>query len=305
MATVEAHGAPAIGSRWRAHVAMLLFCLLISTSFTVGGLITNAIEPRALMFARFVLATFAMGLVLIATRSPIRITFEAALRYLVLGTLVASYFVVMFVALRHTTPVNIGAIFTMVPLMASGFAYVLMRQKLGLGQLAALVLAALGAVWVLFDGSLANLLAFELGRGEAIFLGGAASYALYTACTRWLHRGEPIVVVAFWSILAGAIVLAFAGFSDIRSTDWSSVRPGVWLGILHLAVANTAVSFYLAKYANTRLPAAKVTAYTYLLPVFVALQQGALGFGWPDIPVVAGIAVIAVAMVLLQRTADR
>lgn len=289
---------------WRAHGAMLLFCLLISTSFTVGALITDAVEPVAMMFARFVMAAVVMGGVVLTLGVPLKITPGAALRYSFLGSLISAYFVAMFEALRWTTPVSTGAIFTLVPLMASGFAYLLMRQRVGGGQLAILVLAAFGALWVLFGGSLAALTRFEVGRGEAIFLAGAASYAFYAAANRWLHRGEPIVLVSFWSMVAGMVLLFIAGFADIRATAWGDLPIGVWLGLVHLAVANTAVSFFLVKYATTRLPAAKVTAYTYLLPVFVTFQQGALGLGWPSASTLAGVAVIAAAMAALQKTRD-
>ncbi len=289
---------------WRAHGAMLLFCLLISTSFTVGALITDAVEPVAMMFARFVLAGLVMGAVVVCLRVPIRITPLDGLRYAFLGTLISVYFVAMFEALRWTTPVNTGAIFTLVPLIAAGFAYILMRQKVAPRQLAILGMAATGALWVLFGGSIEALARFQIGRGEAIFLVGALSYGFYTAANRWLHRGEPILTITFWSIIAGALVLFVAGFAVIRATDWTNLPVGVWLGLVHLAVMNTAASFFLVKYATTRLPAAKVTAYTYLLPVFVAFQQGALGLGWPSLSVLAGVAVIALAMVLLQRTPD-
>ncbi len=50
----------------RGHLAMLLFALLISGSFTFGGIIAPLVDPAAMNAVRFVVATVLMGAVITA-----------------------------------------------------------------------------------------------------------------------------------------------------------------------------------------------------------------------------------------------
>jgi len=55
----------------------------------------------------------------------------------------------------------------------------------------------------------------------------------------------------------------------------------------------------LLQFASLRLPSAKVMAYTYLTPTWVAGWQAALGHGLPGEMVLVGVALTAAALFLL------
>ena len=118
-----------------------------------------------------------------------------------------------------------------------------------------------------------------------------------------LHDDQPLIPLTFWTLVVGSVLLAIYGWQPITQTDWASVPPGVYLGIVHLAIFTTAITFYLIQYASVTLPSAKVMAYTYLIPAFVLAQNIVLGAPWPGVSVIAGVGVIAAAMLLLQRAA--
>ena len=285
----------------RANAAMLLYAILVSTSFPVGAAITHGLDPVVLTMLRFCMATLVLAIFL-GLRGELTLPGPGALlRYAAIGLTMVIFFVAMFEALRWTDPLSTGALFTLVPLMAAGFAFVLNQQRSGGAQLGCLLVGAIGALWVLFDGSLGKLLGLSLGRGELIFALGCLSFALYSPLIARLHRGEPISVVTFWSIAAGAIMLTLYSAPRLVELDWAAVPGGVWLGVAYLATFNTAGTFLMAKYASVCLPGHKVMAYTYLTPALVALMEGALGHGWPAPIVVVGILLTASATFLLQR----
>lgn len=285
----------------RAHGAMLVYAALISTSFPVGAAITHDLDPIVLTFLRFVVASMAFGAVVLAAGGCARPAPRDLLRYAVISLTMVVYFVTMFEGLRWMDPLSGGAMFTLVPLVAAGVTFLVNRQRCSPAQLACLVLGAAGAVWVLFDGRVDRLLAFSLGRGEAIFAVGCLAFACYAPAVRRLAGGESIMVLTFWTIVAGAVLLGIYTAPRLVATDWAAIPARAWLGIAYLAVFNTAGTFYLAKTASMALPGFKVMAYTYLTPAFVALLEGALGHGWPVWSVVVGIAVTGAATVLLQR----
>ncbi len=281
---------------------MLLYAVMISTSFPVSKAITDALEPAVLSLVRFILAAAVSGVLIFSHERWFWPRPVALLRYLTIAASMVIFFLAMFEALRWTDAVSTGAIFTLVPLASVAIAFALMRQRTGPRQLFYLILGGAGAVWVLFDGSLAHLLSFRLGKGELIFAIGCISYGAFGPLVAHFHRGEPIMVMTFWSLALGALILAVVGAPGVLRTDWTAVPPGAWLGVVYLAVFNTAGSFFLFKSASVVLPASKVMGYTYLTTAFVVLLEALLGHGWPTLSVAAGLAISVSATVLLQRT---
>ena len=125
---------------------------------------------------------------------------KAPWRFAIMGVLMAIYFVTMFIALTMTLPVATSAVYTLVPLMTAGTALILVGQKSGPMVLLSLVIAALGSIWVIFRGDLRALLRFDVGRGELIYFIGCVAYAIYTPLLRRYSRGEPALVLSFWTL---------------------------------------------------------------------------------------------------------
>lgn len=286
----------------RAHGAMLLYSFMISTSFPVSKAITPYLDPVALTLVRFVLAASLFGVLTFSRERWIWPGPAQILRYFVISACMVIYFLAMFEALRWTDAVSAGAIFTLVPLVSVAVAFALMRQRTGLRQLLYLLLGGAGAVWVLFGGSLEHLLVFRLGKGELIFAIGCLTYGAYGPLIARFHQGEPISVMTFWILALGAFMLAVVGAPGVLRTDWLAIPAILWMGVVYLAVFNTAISFFLFKSASVVLPASKVMAYTYLTTAFVVLSEAMLGHGWPTLSVTAGLALSVSATVLLQRT---
>lgn len=279
---------------------MLLYVLLISTSFPVGVAITADLDPVVLTMFRFMLATgiFA-GLVSVAG-GWYRPNARQMAGYAWIGGLLAFYFIAMFEALRWTTAINASAIFTLVPAMAAVIAWFLLRQRISKLQLVCLGFGAMGAIAVLFGEDLAKLSAFSLGYGEALFFAGCIAFAAYMPFVRRLHGSEPLSSFTFWVLLAGSVLLFLVAAPKLAAIDWANLPVKVYLGIAYLAVFPTAGTFYLGKFASLRLPSGPVMSYTYLVPGFVVLEELALGGSWPGAYVIAGALLAAVATLTLQ-----
>ena len=165
----------------------------------------------------------------------------------------------------------------------------------------ALVVGAIGALWVIFRADWAAFRAFEIGQGEIIYLWGCAAHAIYTPMVRKLNRGEPAVVFTFGMLVAGCLILTLYGWSDIAATDWMNLPAIVWIGLFYVAICASAATFVLLQFATLYLPSAKVMAYTYLTPSWVILWEIALGNGAPTGLVLIGIALTCVALAMLLK----
>lgn len=283
------------------HLAMLLFSALVAGSFSLGSLAANEIAPAAMTAARFFLAAGIIGGAAMATTGLPRSAFVAPWRYVVMGSLLAVYFVLMFEGLKTAAPVSTAAVFTLTPLMAAGFGWVLLRQRLTSRMAIALLLGGVGALWVIFRADIAALLSFQIGKGEAIYFWGCMAHALYAPVVRKLNRGEPAVVFTFGTLVAGSVVLLIHAWSDLRATDWANLPPIVWITMIYITIFATAATFVLLQFATLRLPSSKVMAYTYLTPSWVILWEIALGNGAPPGLILIGVLLTIVALGLLLR----
>lgn len=284
---------------FKGHAAMLLFSALVSVSFILGNLTANLIAPQAITAARFGVAVAAMLAVVALRGEWQRAHMVAPWRYLLPGGCFAIYFALMFEALKTAPPVNLAVIFTLTPLF-SGVADRLFNKR-GIRPIVALalLLGAVGAVWVIFEGDMARLLRLQLGRGEAVFALAVLIHAIYPAAMPWISRGEPAASVSLLSLIAGALIICAVGAPAIANTDWSALPPIVWGTIGYLGIFATAISFLCVKYASTILPSAKVMAYTYLVPFWVALGAGFTFGTWPAPHTWLGGTLIAAALLTL------
>lgn len=285
----------------RGHLAMLAFSALVAGSFSLGALAAPLVDPAALSALRFFLAGLLVGVAALATTGLPRAAWVAPWRYFVLGGLLAAYFVLMFEGLKTAQPVSAAAVFTLTPVMAAGFGWLLLRQRLTGRMALALVIGAAGALWVIFRADLSALLAMEIGPGEVTYFWGCVAHALYAPMVRKLNRGEPAVVFTFGMMVAGTVLLAIWGWPAIRATDWAALPPIVWITLAYVAIAASAMTFVLLQYATLRLPAAKVMAYTYLVPSWVILWEIALHGAVPPGLVLAGVAMTGLALWLLLK----
>ena len=290
-----------LAPRQAGHLARLAFSALVAGSFSLGAMAAPLIDPAALTVPRFALAGALVGAAAVASGKIDRKALAAPWRYVVLGGLLAIYFVLMFEGLKTAAPVSAAAVFTLTPLMAAGFGWVVLRQKVTARMALALTIGAAGAVWVIFRGDLASAMRLQIGRGEWIYFWGCAAHALYAPMIRRLNRGEPAVVFTFGMMVAGLLLLCLYGWRAVMATDWANLPAIVWICLIYVSVAASALSFVLVQFATLRLPAAKVMAYTYLVPSWVLLWEIALGRPVPPAVVLVGVVLTIGALGLLLK----
>jgi drug/metabolite transporter (DMT)-like permease len=296
---------PSVSPRALAHLGMLLFAAFIAGSFTSGALAVPYLAPAPLNAVRFILAALLMGAFAFGIARQKFALPKAPWRFGITGFLTAIYFVTMFIALTMTLPVATSAVYTLVPIMTAVTAYFLVGQRAGPAVLLSLLLAGIGAIWVIFRGDLDALLRFDVGLGELIYFVGCVAYAVYTPLLRKFQRGEPALVLSFWTLTATALWITAYGLPEILAVDWLHLPAVVWWVLLYLAVAPTAICFFLIQFASRHLPAAKVIAYGYLTPAFVIIFEGVAGHGWTTLSVVIGASVTVLGLVVLALVPDR
>lgn len=283
---------------------MILFAVLIAGSFSIGHLAAPHIAPAALNAVRFVMACAIMGTGVFVLLKRLPQFPPHAWRILILGALMATYFILMFTALQITGPVSTGAVFTLIPFMSAIFGWLFLRQVSRSAVFASLIIAASGSIWMIFRGDIDALLKFDIGRGELIFLVGCACHAAYAPLVKRFNSGIPVVEFTFWTLVATTIWILLVGLGDITATRWLELPNIVWWVIAYLSVFTTAITFFLVQFASMRLHATKVLSYGYLTPGVIILIEGAIGHGWASVSVGFGALVTIAGLVLLALSPD-
>jgi hypothetical protein len=120
------------------------------------------------------------------------------------------------------------------------------------------------------------------GRGEAVYLIGCVSHAIYTPTVRMLNRGEGPLAFTFITVTATAMWTTAMVCRTFGATDWAALRPLCVVGdCLYCAVCHGGIKHAVGD--RLAPPACgNVMAYTYLVPSWVIV--GSVIAGLPGVP---------------------
>lgn len=258
-------------------------------------------DPIVLTLVRFLLATLLFTTYIIRKFGFVNPGFIALLRYSFISAVLVGFFWLMFLSLRTTSPLNTGVIFTTVPGISGFFSWFILRERLGKYCILALVIAMVGALWVIFEGDIPRLLKMQLNHGDLLFFAGCMLMALYMPLVKLLHRGEPMAVMTFWILVTGCLWLLLFACTKLPTVPWASIPRKVWLGIVYLAFFTTIITFFISQWATLRIGPTRVMAYSYLYPPLIVLIEWILHHQIPPLKTMIGVMIILPSMVIVQR----
>ena len=281
------------------HMAMLMFSLLVSGSFVLGSIIANLISPDLVTFLRFLIAFIAIAILILYQSKFCFLKYLSIGRSLILGALISIYFITMFEGLKTASSTSMAVVFTLTPLLAGFFDLIFSNRVMSKKVWITVVVAAIGALWIIFDGNIQNFINFKVGYGEKLFFIGCICHALYAALIPKFNNGEPAIIQTFGTLISGIIILGLFSNKEIIYHSWIDFPVIVLLTILYLAIFATATSFFLIQYSAVRLSSIKVMAYTYAVPIWVVLLQIIFLQQLPNIITFVGAFVILVSLLIL------
>ncbi len=288
---------------WLIHSLMLFAAIVVSSSFTVGEAITHGLDPAVLLLIRYVVAVLCLAPFILWRYRHFRPGIRQLGGYSLVSASTVGFFWCMFEALRYTTAINTSIIFTLVPGISGIYSALFLHERLGRHRLLALFCGMVGALWVIFQGDVARLLALDVNHGDLLFLAGCFIMAAYTPLVKTFHRQESMVVMTFWVLVTGLGWLLLLAIPRLASVQWHEVSTKVWAGIAYLAIFSTIITFYLTHIATLFLGPTRVMAYSYFYPAFVLLLNWFFGKGLPPVIILPGVIVVSLATIVLQHGA--
>lgn len=266
----------------KAHLVMVIWTLLVASSFPASAKFSPQLSSTLLVSLRFVVAGVIMYAFIRQVHRPTGNYPFAPFVYLLLGLLLAGFFSLMFTSLHYTTPLTLAALSLTQPLMAYIQACFLRLERPTLRRSAELLVAAGAALIIVSHGEPHQLLEMHWGRGQSLFLIACFLGAGYLTLTRWFTDHHLILPHAYtttcYSLLAGGVAIALPQIVLGHLPEFISLLTWHDIGWLtYLMLFTTLLTFWMFQYATLNLSPSLVSAYGYLPPLVVLLVSVVIG----------------------------
>ncbi|ABZ77102.1 protein of unknown function DUF6 transmembrane [Shewanella halifaxensis HAW-EB4] len=281
------------------HLQMLLFTFVIAMTFPIGKQLMLEVPPMIATWLRYIIAAILFTLLLAVTRRLRLPSWKSLVRYTLVSLPSLLYFTAMFSALTQTAAFATSALYTSVPLITA-LLVVLVNRHLGkLSNWAALGLGFVGALALVMQQASDSSIDVTWNSGYTLFMLGCIAMAANPLIIKACYREEGFMVFTGWSLFAASLLLSLALMPEIVAYNWLQVSSDAWLATLYLAIFATAISFFLFQRASVSLAPQQVSAYVFLIPVFVLLTGESIEVNWNyTIPAILSV---TFTMALLMR----
>ena len=291
------------GNAW---LLLTLATLLWGGNAVAGKLAANDWLPFTLTTTRWacaclLLAPFAWG--------PLRRDWPVLREHLVLifalgGLGMCLFNLLMFLALNHTSAINVSIEQASMPLLIMIANFVVLRQRVRALQLLGLALSILGVLVTTTGGRPLDFFTGGLNRGDALMLLACVFYAGYTFGLRW--RPALHWLSYMWAISVAALLttLPFTAW-ELGGASQPLPGPDGWLALGYVVVFPTIVSQIAYARGVELIGGNRAGQFINLVPVFgAALAVAILGerFAWYH---ALGLALVLGGITLAERVAAR
>lgn len=176
-----------------------------------------------------------------------------------------------FYAMKTAGVANANWLIAGTPAVVALLGWVFLKEKLGPLAVAGLFVSGFGVLLVVGLGT-RGLGMFALsGWGDAMMAISAVNWAVFQILSRILVTSRPPTYTAFWiNIFAVAIQIALVAGTGQDMTQLCRLSPQSWGAMFFLGCICSGLCYVLWYDGLSVMPAAKVTAFQFLQPIFGA-----------------------------------
>jgi drug/metabolite transporter (DMT)-like permease len=231
---------------------------------------------------RTLAATVSLALLLwvVEGRRALKIDL-AAIRFFLLGLMMASFFVVYTVGIYYSNPISAATAQVAGPLVSAVTVRIVTGSRFDPGFGVALGLTLLGG-GILSASSLVGSGSVTLGGGEVVVLLSNALWALYSIKAQaWfdrasqLHRAYVASLSSMgWLIACSLVMIVF----ELARSPFGVSNAWTWAQLLVVAVLASGIGGYFWNIGASRLGVAVASLWVNLVPFFAVLWAMIYGF---------------------------
>lgn len=289
-------------ARARAVAFLIGATLFWAGNYVVGASAVRDMTPLSLVYLRWIIAVGPLLLVAQLVERPA--WGEVLRRWALLSLLSAlglgAYTLLLYEALRHTSPLNAALINSFNPAVILLAAAIFLREQVGWRGVLGVGLGLLGVILVLTKGCPLSLFGIRYNSGDLLMLIAIACWTAYTILARRLRGIPPIASTAVQALILVLAMTPIALVVGMRPPTTASASGS----LLFIGVFPSFVSYLLWNSALTMIDAGKAGIFLNLITVFTAVASIALGHPITLAQVLGGILVLGgVYIATLKRKA--
>lgn len=286
----------------QAHIFVLLATFFVAGSFLASQKLATLINPYSLTLLRFVVSFILLApFILLSTTKREKIKAMIP-RAMIISFFYSAYFLTMFEALKTTTVLNTGTLYTLVPLVTAILAFFIFKEKISLNKFFVYIIGLIGTIWVVFKANLGLFFEFSLNGGDYIYLLGTFSMCLYSISLKLVYRkGDNPIVMVFCTLIGGMIWMGLFVFLFNEPLNWDLIKGDAVYSMGYLATVTTLFTLYLFQKATIVLGPTKVMSYVYLNPIAVVILLLIIDNVKIETIIIPGILISSIATFLLQK----
>jgi drug/metabolite transporter (DMT)-like permease len=268
------------------HIFMLIFAFFAALGHPVGRIIVREMHPVLLGTISLFIGLVVLVIYVVCTgrlKVLLGVRPRDVLMSAGIGVFGFFFFQILTFSALSRIPASVNAFLINTSVVyISLLAAVVLKERIPAGRIAAIALALVGMLLVVFNRGFQFESAVDL-LGCLFSILGAIVFSIYSVFgKKLLERNDPVVVVTI-AVAAGSILLVvFAGLT-VGYSSLSRVSGAAWLLTLLLGVTMIGLAYPLWFIGLKRLPASHVSLYIYMAPLFAVLLSFIIlreTFGW-------------------------
>lgn len=290
-------------SHGRLYALLILMILLWGGNFVVGKIALRSFPPlfvaglRAVLSGIMILPVYFWDIRRPQTRAPW--TAQEIPQLLLAGVVGVVLNQVLFVfGLSRTSAAHAAIVASMMPMIALLLASIAGHERIGPVKIAGVALAASGVALL------------QIGRnsahgpsllGDLFILLSVFALAAYTVFGKSVAMRHGSITVNTFAYVGGGLLILPAVFWQGARMDLGAVGIAPWLSVLYMALFPSVIAYLIYGYALQHLPASRVSAFSYLQPLFATSLAAIFLHEIPGGGFIAGAALVLFGVGLAER----
>jgi drug/metabolite transporter (DMT)-like permease len=232
--------------------------------YVVSDVVLHIIPPFTLLTIRLMMG--AIVLAPFVLRQATRPTRREIVQMMMVGFVGFGISVgAQFVGTDKSTAVNGTLVTSASPAFILLFAALILREKLTMQRIGAVLLATIGVV-VIVDPAQADF-GSQTFAGNVILAFAALTWGLYSVLVRKVSGRLDTLTITFFAFLGGLVLTIPAAALELPQRPIGEITPGVILGILYLGVVSTAVAMWMWNRSFALVDASLASLFFFAQPL--------------------------------------
>ncbi len=280
-------------STFRGVIFGLLAATIWGGMYVVSDVVLKTIPPFSLLTTRLLLGILVLGAMIYRQRKQFtRPTNRELFQILGIGFLGFGISVgAQFVGTDKSSAINGSLVTSASPAFILIFAAILLKEKLTLQRIAAVLLATIGVI-IIVDLSKADF-SSETFSGNIALAVAAITWGLYSILIRQASAKTDTLIVTFVAFIGGLFLTIPASVLELQTRPIGTVDLGTLIGILYLGVISTAGAMWLWNRAFALIDASMASLTFFAQPlVGTLLSIVLLGQQLQSTHVIGGVLIV-------------